>query len=132
MPDISELLREELKRATEWVQPEHLRPLRTPVRRHRWRLRLVPAAAAAAVVVIFTVAVLAAGTPTGHRPAAPAARSSATIPRYYVTISRYVLPLQAVVRDSANGQVTGAVTAPAVVRPDIAAITAAAATSNPR
>ena len=78
------------------------------------------------MVVIVTVAVLAVGTPTGRRPAAPAARSSATIPRYYVTISRYVVPLQAVVLDSANGQVTGAVTVPAVVRPDIAAITAAA------
>jgi DNA-directed RNA polymerase specialized sigma24 family protein len=120
--------RSELKRATEQVQPEHLRPLRTPVRRHRWRLRLVPVAAAAAVVLIVTVAVLAAGTPAGRRPAAPAAspRSSATIPRYYVTISSYVVPLQAVVRDSADGQVTGAVTVPAVVRPDIATITAAA------
>jgi hypothetical protein len=126
MPDISELLREELKRAAERVQPEHLRPLRIPVRRHRWRLRLVPAAAAAAVIIIVAVAVLAAGTPTGHRPAAPFPRSSVTIPRYYVTISRYVVPLQAVVRDSANGQVTGAVTVPAVVRADVADITAAA------
>ena len=54
MPDIENLLREELKRAAERVQPELLRPLQVPTRRPSWRPRLVPLAAAAAVIAVIT------------------------------------------------------------------------------
>ena len=125
MPDISELLREELKRVTDQVQPEQLRPLRVPVRPPRRGLRLVQVAAGAAVLAI-AVAALAVGTAAGHRPAGTATRSHVTIPRYYVAISQNVSSLQAVVRDSANGRITGAVTVPSADRPGVAAVTAAA------
>jgi len=42
MPDIENLLREELKRAAGQVRPELLRPLQVPTRRPGWRPRLLP------------------------------------------------------------------------------------------
>lgn len=112
MPGIEELLREELKRVTGQVQPGQLRPLRPPVPgagRRRW---LLPVSVAAAVTAIATVAALLAGTPARPLPYAAPAPSSAAMPRYYVTVARTSAGLDAVVRDSAHGSVTGAAPLP--------------------
>ena len=61
MPSIDNLLRDELKRVTETVQPGQLRPLRIPAPGRRWRQRLLPLAAAAAVIAVAVSAVLVAG-----------------------------------------------------------------------
>src|SRR5271170_287018 len=121
MPDVENLLREELKRAAERVQPELLRPLQVPARRSRWRPRLLPFAAAAAVIAVITAGVLVAGLATAQKSAAhkPAVSGSApaSLPRFYVTTSSGPdgRGIQAVVRASASGQVTGTVPVPSAI-----------------
>jgi len=118
MPDVENLLREELKRAAERVQPELLRPLQVPTRRPSWRPRLLPlaAAAAAAVIAVITAGALVAGLPAAHQPAAhqAAGSGSASLPRFYVTTSSTPdgRGIQAVVHTSASGQVVGTVPVP--------------------
>jgi hypothetical protein len=41
MPDLENLLREELQHEAQKVQPELLRPLQVPTRRPSWRPRLL-------------------------------------------------------------------------------------------
>lgn len=121
MPDIENLLREELKRAAGQVQPELLRPLQVPARRPSWRPRLLPLAAAAAVIAVITAGALVAGLTAAHKPAAhkPAVSGSApaSLPRFYVTTSSSPdgRGIQAVVRASASGQVTGTVSVPSAL-----------------
>jgi hypothetical protein len=121
MPDVENLLREELKRAAERVQPELLRPLQVPTRRPSWRPRLLPLAAAAAVIAVITAGALVAGLTPAHKPAAHQAVVSgsapASLPRFYVTTSSPPdgRGIQAVVRASASGQVTGAVPVPSAI-----------------
>ncbi|HEX2744583.1 MAG TPA: hypothetical protein VHN16_09300 [Streptosporangiaceae bacterium] len=120
MPDVENLLREELKRAAERVQPELLRPLQVP-RRPSWRPRLLPLAAAAAVIAVITAGALVAGLTAAHEPAArkPAVSGSAPagLPRFYVTTSSGPggRGIQAVVRASAGGKVTGTVPVPSAI-----------------
>jgi hypothetical protein len=121
MPDVENLLREELKRAAGQVQPELLRPLQVPTRRSIWRPRLLPLAAAAAVIVVITAGALVAGLAAARQPAAhkPAVSRSvpAGLPRFYVTTSSTTdgRGIQAVVRASASGQVTGTVPVPSAI-----------------
>jgi hypothetical protein len=121
MPDIENLLREELKRAAGQVQPELLRPLQVPTRRPSWRPRLLPLAAAAAVIAVITAGALVAGLTAAHKPAAhkPAVSGSApaSLPRFYVTTSSTPdgRGIQAVVRASASGQVVGTVPVPSAL-----------------
>jgi hypothetical protein len=112
MPPVEDLLRGELERVADNVQPGQLRPLRLPVPERRWHRRLLPVAAAAAVIAVAVAAVLVAG-PKPVRPAAPGA---AGIPRYYLTFTFvpdphvHGLPVtEAVIRASATGKVTGTV-----------------------
>ena len=125
MPPFEQLLRAELKRVTDQVKPEQLRPLRVPARRHGWRGRLLPAAAAVAVVAIVAVVALLAGMTAGPRPAAPAPVTGA-MPRYYVTVTRSAAGLAAVVRESADGTVTGTVQVPSLTDAAAWSVTAAA------
>jgi hypothetical protein len=122
MPDVENLLREELKRAAERVQPELLRPLQVPARRPRWRPRLLLFTAAAAVIAVITAgALVAAGLPAAQKSAAhkPAVSGSApaSLPRFYVTTSSGPdgRGIQAVVRASASGQITGTVPVPSAI-----------------
>ena len=69
MSDLEDLLREELKRTAQKVQPEVLRPLRVPASGHGWRPHLLPLAVAAAVIVIIAVVALITGLPASHQPA---------------------------------------------------------------
>src|SRR5450755_1122669 len=121
MPDIENLLREELKRAAGQVQPELLRPLQVPTRRPGWRPRLLPLAVAAAVIAVITAGALVAGLTAAHKPAAhkPAVSGSApaSLPRFYVTTSSTPdgRGIQAVVRASASGQVVGTVPVPSAL-----------------
>jgi hypothetical protein len=141
MPDVENLLREELKRAAGQVQPELLRPLQVPTRRPSWRPRLLPLAAAAAVIAVIAAGALVAGPTAAHQPAAhkpaahkpaahkPAAHKPAAhkpvvsgsapagLPRFYVTTSSSPDGggIQAVVRASASGQVTGTVAVPSAI-----------------
>jgi hypothetical protein len=129
MPDIENLLREELKQTAQQVQPGQLRPLRVPAPKRDWRPRLIPLVAAVAVAVIIAVVALAAGLGTSHQP--PASRPvPAAPPRYYVTIADVPdgqgAKVEAVVRASASGRTTGTVTVPAFVHYPIALVTAAA------
>src|SRR5579863_4022647 len=118
MPDLENLLREELQREAQKVQPELLRPLQVPTRRSSWRPRLLPFTAAAAVIAVITAGALVAGLTAAHKPAAhkPAVSGSdpAILPRFYVTTSSSPggRGIQAVVRASASGQVTGTVRVP--------------------
>jgi hypothetical protein len=116
MPPIEDLLRDELKRVADTVQPGQLRPLRMPVPGRRWHRLLLPVAAAAAVIAVAVATVLVAGP----KPAPTAAAGSATIPRYYITFTfvpddqvhgqGHGLPVtEAVIRDSATGRITGTV-----------------------
>ena len=112
MPPIEDLLRDELKRVADTVQPGQLRPLQVPVPARRWHRRLLPVAAAAAVIAVAVAAVLVAGP----KPAPPSAPGPAAIPRYYLTFTFVAdhqfqgLPVtEAVIRDSATGQITGTV-----------------------
>jgi hypothetical protein len=129
MPDIENLLREELKSAAQKIQPEVLRPLRVLAPRRGWRPRLLPLAAAAAVIAIIAVVALVTGLPASHQPAT--SRSVPAVPpRFYVTIRD--VPdgqgekVEAVVRASASGQVTGTVTVPSFRVDDETFVTAAA------
>ena len=118
MAAIDELLRDELRRVTDAVQPGQLRPLRIPAPGHRWHRRLIPAAAAAAVIVIITAVALLTGVSAGQKPAATPAQIPAALPRYYLTFTyvksdRMPLGPEAVVRDSATGRTTGTAEVPA-------------------
>src|SRR6185437_8758151 len=126
MPDLENLLREELQDEAQKVQPEMLRPLQVPARRSSWRPRLLPFAAAAAVIAVITAGALVAGLTAAHKPAAhkPAAHkpavsgsAPASLPRFYVTTSSGPggRGIQAVVRASASGQVTGTVPVPSAL-----------------
>jgi len=121
MPDLENLLREELQHEAQKVQPEVLRPLQVPTRRPSWRPRLLPFAAAAAVIAVITAGALVAGLTAAHKPAAhkPAVSGSApaSLPRFYVTTSSSPggRGIQAVVRASASGQVTGTVPVPSAL-----------------
>jgi len=119
MPDLENLLREELQHEAQKVQPELLRPLQVPARRPSWRPRLLPFAAAAAVTAVITAGALVAGLTTAHKPAAhkPAVSGSApaSLPRFYVTTSSAGRGIQAVVRASASGKVTGTIPVPSAL-----------------
>ena len=121
MPDLENLLREELQHEAQKVQPELLRPLQVPTRRPSWRPRLLPFTAAAAVIAVITASALVAGLTAAHKPAAhkPAVSGSApaSLPRFYVTTSSGPggRGIQAVVRASASGQVTGTVPVPSAL-----------------
>jgi hypothetical protein len=121
MPDLENLLREELQHEARKVQPELLRPLQVPTRRPSWRPRLLPFTAAAAVIAVITGGALVAGLTAAHKPAAhkPAVSGSvpASLPRFYVTTSSGPggRGIQAVVRSSASGQVTGTVPVPSAL-----------------
>ena len=112
MPPIEDLLRDELKRVADTVQPGQLRPLQVPAPGRRWHRRLLPVAAAAAVIAVAVAAVLVAGP----RPVPPSAPGPADIPRHYLTFTFvpdqqfHGLPVtEAVIRDSATGRITGTV-----------------------
>src|SRR6202021_875558 len=112
MPPIEDLLRDELKRVADTVQPGQLRPLRVPAPVRRWHRRLLPVVTAAAVIAVAVAAVLVAGP----KPAPRAAAGPADIPRYYLTFTFvrdqqfHGLPVtEAVIRDSATGRITGTV-----------------------
>jgi hypothetical protein len=111
MPALEDLLRDELRRVTDAVRPEALRPLRMPPPGPRRRPGLLlPATAAAAVVVVVAIAVVAAllvGPPVRPQPYVAPAPAPAAMPRYYVTVAKTSAGLEAVVRDSARGSVTG-------------------------
>lgn len=121
MPDLENLLREELQHEAQKVQPELLRPLQVPTRRPSWRPRLLPFTAAAAVIAVITAGALVAGLTAADKPAArkPAVSGSApaSLPRFYVTTSSGPggRGIQAVVRASASGQVTGTVPVPSAL-----------------
>jgi hypothetical protein len=118
MPAVENLLREELKREAQKVQPEVLRPLQVPTRRPSWRPRMLPlaAAAAAAVIAVITAGALVAGLSAAHKPAATrsAPAAPASLPRFYVTTSSTPngRGIEAVVRASGSGQVVGTVAVP--------------------
>jgi hypothetical protein len=112
MPPIEDLLRDELKRVADTVQPGQLRPLQIPVPGRRWHRHLLPVAAAAAIIAVAVAAVLVAVP----RPVPPSAPGPADIPRYYLTLTFVPdqqapgLPVtEAVIRDSATGKITGTV-----------------------
>jgi hypothetical protein len=112
MPPIEDLLRGELKRVADTVQPGQLRPLQIPVPGRRWHLRLLPVAAATAVIAVAVAAVLVAVP----RPVPPAAPGAADIPPHYLTFTFVPDPqfqglpvTEAVIRDSATGKITGTV-----------------------
>jgi len=116
MPDLENLLREELQHEAQKVQPDLLRPLQVPARRPVWRPRLLPFAAAAAVIAVITAGALVAGLTTAHKPAV-SGPAPAGLPRFYVTTSSGPggRGIQAVVRASASGKVTGTVPVPSAL-----------------
>jgi hypothetical protein len=112
MPPIEDLLRDELERVADTVQPGQLRPLQLPAPGRRWHRRLLPVAAAAAIIAVAVAAVLVAGP----KPGPASAPGPAAIPRYYLTFTdvadQHVQGLsvtEAVIRDSATGRITGTV-----------------------
>jgi hypothetical protein len=121
MPDLENLLREELQHEAQKVQPELLRPLQVPTRRPTWRPHLLPFTAAAAVIAVITAGALVAGLTSAHKPAAhkPAVSGSApaSLPHFYVTTSSSPdgRGIRAVVRASASGKVTGTVPVPSAL-----------------
>ena len=121
MPDLENLLREELQHEAQKVQPELLRPLQVPTRRPTWRPHLLPFTAAAAVIAVITAGALVAGLAAAHKPAAdkPAVSGPAPagLPHFYVTTSSGPggRGIQAVVRASASGKVTGIVPVPSAL-----------------
>lgn len=131
MPPIEDLLRDELKRVADTVQPGQLRPLQAPVPGRRWHRRLLPVAAAVAVIAIAVAAVLVAGPKPGPAPAP----GQAAIPRYYLTLDYFadqhfqgMEVTEAVIRASATGRITGTVK---IVTDDFPApVTIAAAADN--
>src|ERR1700683_1255378 len=126
MPDLEDLLREELKRTARKVQPEVLRPLRVPAPARTGRPARVPLARAAAVIAIVAVVALAVGLPVSPKPAISGS-PSVGLPRFYVTISggAHGNETEAVIRACAGGQVTGTVQVPSIAQ-DVAFVTAAA------
>jgi hypothetical protein len=130
MPDIENLLRAELKQTAQQVQPELLRPLRAPAPRRVWRPRLLPIAAAATVIAIIAVVALVTGLPASRQTPATRPVPAAAPPRYYVTILDVPhgqgMQVQAVVRATDGGRVTGTVTIPAFHVDDLTFVTAAA------
>src|SRR6476646_6263183 len=112
MPDLENLLREALQREAQKVQPELLRSLQVPTRRPSWRPRLLPFAAAGALVAGLT----AAHKTAAHKPAVSGS-APASLPRFYVTTSSSPggRGIQAVVRASASGKVTGTVPVPSAL-----------------
>jgi hypothetical protein len=128
MPDIENLLREELKSAAHKIQPEVLRPLRPLASGRGWRPRLLPLAAAAAVIAVIAVVALVIGLPASHQPAT--SRPVPAPPPFYVTILDVPhgqgVKVEAVVRASGSGQVTGTVTVPSFAVDDETLVTAAA------
>jgi hypothetical protein len=127
MPDIENLLREELKRTARKVQPGILRPLRVPAPDRSRRRRLLPLAAAAAVIAVITVVALVVGLTAAQKPA-PSGPAPAALPRFYVTTRAGANSheVAAVVRASASGQVTGTVQVPSSILQGSAGVTAAA------
>jgi hypothetical protein len=121
MPDLENLLREELQHEAQKVQPELLRPLQVPTRRPSWRPRLLPFTAAAAVIAVITAGALVAGLTAAHKPAAHNARRLRISPGQPAALLRHdqLRPggrgIQAVVRASASGQVTGTVPVPSAL-----------------
>ena len=116
MPDLENLLREELQHEAQKIQPELLSQLRVPTRRPSWRPRLLPFTAAAAVIAVITAGALAAGLTTARKPAVSGS-APASLPHFYVTTSSSPdhRGIQAVVRASASGQVTGTVPVPSAL-----------------
>jgi hypothetical protein len=116
MPDLENLLREELQHEAHKVQPELLRPLQVPTRRPSWSPRLLPFTAAAAVIAVITAGALVAGLTAAHKPAVSGS-VPASLPRFYVTTSSGPggRGIQAVVRASASGKVTGTVPLPSAI-----------------
>jgi hypothetical protein len=126
MPALEDLLREELKRVTDTVQPGQLRPLLPPGPRRGPRPWLLPVAAGAAVVAVAAAAALLAGPPARQQLGVSPPSASAPMPRYYVTAARTAGRLDAVVRDSASGAVTGTVPIPGISDAWGVSVTAAA------
>src|ERR1700750_2324775 len=116
MPDIENVLREELKRAAERVRPELLRPVQVPARRSLGRPRLLLLAAAAAVIAVIAAGALAAGLTSAHQPAVSGS-APASLPPFSVPPSSAPggQGIQAVVRESASRQVTGTVRVPSAI-----------------
>ena len=108
MPAVEDQLCAELTRVAETVQPGQLRPLREPARGPA-RRRLLPVIAAVAATVVTVVAAVLASGPSGQRGVAMASARPAVMPRYYVTVARTSIGLEAAARDSAHGTVTGLV-----------------------
>jgi hypothetical protein len=129
MPDIENLLREELRHTAQQVQPEQLRPLRVPAPGRGRRPRLLPLAAAAAVIAIIAAVALVTGLTASHQPAVSGS-APAVPPRFYVTIRDVPhgqgTEAQAVVRATATGRVTGTVTVPSFHVDNLTFVTAAA------
>lgn len=128
MPPIENLLRDELKRVADTVQPGQLRPLRMPVPGRRWHRRLLPVAAAAAIIAVAVAMVLVAGP----KLAPASAPDQAAIPRYYLTFTFVADPqfhdlpvTEAVIRDTATGKITGTVKIMTDYFPASVAVTAA-------
>ena len=111
MPAVEDQLCAELTRVAETVQPGQLRPLREPARGPA-RRRLLPVIAAVAATVVTVVAAVLASGPSGQRGFAAPRPGPPAMPRYYVTVARTSIGLEAVVRDSAHGTVTGSVPLP--------------------
>ncbi len=92
------------------------------------RSGLLWVAAIAVVTAAVTVAALLAARPAGtaasHRPGR--AQPPAAMPRYYVTVSQYVVHPEAVVHEAASGKVTGQVAVPSAGRPTVSVVAAAA------
>ncbi len=123
MTDIEERLRHDLKIIAERAQPGSIRPLQAPsatwrskaryrlasARRSRATRVLAPASAMVAVIAIIA-GVWIAGQPAGHRPAA--ARITAGMPKYYVTLKTVLRRTQPIGREGdVVGSGPGSVTA---------------------
>jgi hypothetical protein len=103
MTGIEQRLRDELREVTGQVTPERLRPLRAPARRvrRRWLIPAMAAVTAAAVLIV-----------THSTPRTVASSAEGAMPRYYLTLQPAGAGLEAVVRASSTGQVTGTATVP--------------------
>jgi hypothetical protein len=114
MPDIETLLRDELRRLADSVDPAKLRPLRAPARRGRWLAIRGRWLMAAGAFTAAAAAVAAALVMSAHLPGGRTAGMTATggMPRYYLTVTGGKTRLVATVRDSATGQADGRLTLP--------------------
>jgi hypothetical protein len=124
MTQLEERLRRGMKKYSEQVRPEAIRPLREPSRAHRSRAVRWLAPAAAAVAVIGVIVGVSLGgqraqppVPTRLRPVGSALKG---MPRYYVTVFQTYAggrnnPVEeAVVHDSATGAALSSVRVPLV------------------